>query len=117
MSEPGLSAGQPRPARWYRLAMATVVLDAVAVLGGSGWRLFDGRYVDGYSLPEGAIPIGDRDVCANTVTVMVGTDTETAVVARALRGDPESCGLTPRPSRRATRGSGRCSRTSWICWS
>ncbi|WP_370937817.1 permease-like cell division protein FtsX [Amycolatopsis sp. cg13] len=95
-NEPGKPEAPPsallshrsRPARWYRLAMAAVVLAAVAVLGGSGWWLFGGRYLGGYALPDGAIPIGDRDVCANTVTVMLGTDAEMAAVAWALRGDP-----------------------------
>ncbi|MGW4398829.1 permease-like cell division protein FtsX [Amycolatopsis nivea] len=79
-----LSFGRPR----YRLATAAVVLAVAAVLGGSGWWLFSGRTVAGYALPDGAIPIGDRDVCANTVTIMLGTDAEMMAVARALRGDP-----------------------------
>ncbi|MFB9927093.1 permease-like cell division protein FtsX [Amycolatopsis halotolerans] len=78
----------PRPARWYRLAMAALVLAAVAVLGGSGWWLVYGRAVDGYALPDGPIPLGARDVCAGTVTVSLKTDAEMAAVARALRGDP-----------------------------
>lgn len=44
--------------------------------------------MDGYALPDGAIPLGDRDVCANTVSVALGTDAEMAAVARALRDDP-----------------------------
>ncbi|WP_134662234.1 MULTISPECIES: permease-like cell division protein FtsX [unclassified Amycolatopsis] len=78
----------PRTDRRYRLATAAVVLAVTAMLGGSGWWLFSGRTVAGYALPDGAIPIGDRDVCANTVTVMLGTDAEMMAVARALRGDP-----------------------------
>lgn len=78
----------PRTARRYRLATATVALAAAAVLAVSGWWLFSGRNVGGYALPDGAIPIGDRDVCANTVSVMLGTDAEMAAVARELRGDP-----------------------------
>ncbi|MET9259071.1 permease-like cell division protein FtsX [Amycolatopsis sp. NPDC004079] len=79
---------QPRAARWYRLAMAALVLAAVAVLGGSGWWLVYGRAVDGYALPDGPIPLGTHDVCAGTVTVSLKTDAEMAAVARALRGDP-----------------------------
>ncbi|GAA1025312.1 MULTISPECIES: permease-like cell division protein FtsX [Amycolatopsis] len=78
----------PCRARRYRLATAAVVLAAVAVLGGSAWWLLGGGSVDGYALPDGAIPIGDSDVCANTVSVALGTDAEMAAVARALRGDP-----------------------------
>lgn len=81
-------ASQPRAARWYRLATAAVVLAAIAVLGGSGWWLFGGRDVDGYALPDRAIPLGAREVCAGTVTVRLGTDAEMAAVAQALRGDP-----------------------------
>ncbi|WP_409465073.1 permease-like cell division protein FtsX [Amycolatopsis sp. GA6-003] len=78
---------QSRAGRWYRLATAAVVLAAVAVLGGSGWWLFDGRAMDGYALPDGAIPLGAHDVCADTVTVNLKTDAEMTAVARALRGD------------------------------
>ncbi|MER6897414.1 permease-like cell division protein FtsX, partial [Amycolatopsis sp. NPDC000740] len=65
-----------------------VVLAAVAVLGASGWWLFNGRAMDGYALPDGAIPLGAHDVCAGTVTISLKTDAEMADVARALRGDP-----------------------------
>ncbi|GAA1024745.1 MULTISPECIES: permease-like cell division protein FtsX [Amycolatopsis] len=81
-------AAPPRVARWYRLAIAAVVLAAVAVLGASGWWLFNGRAMDGYALPDGAIPLGAHDVCAGTVTISLKTDAEMADVARALRGDP-----------------------------
>ncbi|WP_116205195.1 permease-like cell division protein FtsX [Amycolatopsis circi] len=79
---------RPRQARRYRLATAAVVLLTVAVLGGSGWWLFYGRAVDGYALPDGAIPLVNHEVCAGTVTVTLKTDAEMAAVARALRGDP-----------------------------
>ncbi|UKD56776.1 permease-like cell division protein FtsX [Amycolatopsis sp. FU40] len=79
---------QSRAGRWYRLATAAFVLAAVAVLGGSGWWLFDGRAIDGYALPDGAIPLGTHEVCAGTVTVSLKTDAEMTAVARTLRGDP-----------------------------
>lgn len=40
------------------------------------------------ALPSGPIPLGGREVCANTVTVVLNTDDEMTTVAEALRGDP-----------------------------
>jgi len=82
------SLSAPHRPRRYRLATAAAVLVGTVVLGGSAWLLFGGHDAGGHAVPDGVTPLGDRDVCANTVTVMLDTDAQMAAVARALRGDP-----------------------------